>query len=119
MKKFYENYSHVSYLAVEESNGKLIAQEIQNHVDTFEAMREKKKQDEIERLRLIEERRLQKLQEEEEVRRKKAEEEAEALRKVKNDSLDYYYINEINGNSNRNIFFEICEFRAKSRTFTV
>ncbi len=82
MKKFYEKYSYVSSVSVEETDKKALAQAIQSQVDAFDAMRETKKQDEIERLRLIEELRLQKLQEEEALARKKAEEEAEALRKV-------------------------------------
>jgi hypothetical protein len=82
MKKFYEKYGYVSSVNVEAIERKELAQAIQGQVDEFEAMREKKRQDEIERLRLIEELRLKKIQEEEELARKKAEEEAEAARKV-------------------------------------
>ena len=86
IRKFYENYSQVTSVSVSEVDEKSLGNKIQEEIDSFEDMREKKRQEEIERLRMIEVmKEMQRLKEEEELAaaeaKRKAEEE-EAARKV-------------------------------------
>ena len=73
----------MSTLEIADLNENSLAPEIQNKVDEYLSMREKQRQDELERLQMIELLRLQKIKEEEELAaKKKAEKEAETARKV-------------------------------------
>jgi hypothetical protein len=79
IKKFYEDYSHINSVRLEEAGDhKSVAAEIQNQIDSFIREREQKKLDEIEMKRILESLILQKQREEaEELARKQAAEEAE------------------------------------------
>ena len=91
IRKFYETYGHVNSVPIDNVEEKDLGDKIQNEIDLFEEMKENKRQEEVERLRMIEMLRLQKVQEEEEAAaKKKAEEEAEIVRKVRKKSLKLF-----------------------------
>jgi hypothetical protein len=81
---FYENYSSVSIIDAIEFDKKKLGKQIENELDNFVALREEKKQKEIEEKNLIEKILKQKQKEEEEkIAKKTAEEQAAALQAQK------------------------------------
>jgi len=84
IRKFYENYSSVSVIDASEFDKQKLGTQIENELDNFVALREQKKQEEIEEKNLIEKILKQKQKEEEEKIAKKAtEEQAVALQAQK------------------------------------
>lgn len=84
IKRFYEDYSTIHTVNAEEPDHKQLSSMIQNEFDSFIAMRERKKQEELEQKRMVEILLKQKQEEEEAAKlRKKAEEEAAKLKAVR------------------------------------
>lgn len=81
MKKFYEDYSHLSIIKLKGNESvKDVAQEVQNHIENFISIRDKKKIDDLEEIRNYQN--LQKEKEEELMKKtckEKEVKEAEAL----------------------------------------
>lgn len=84
IRHFYENYSTVAVIDAIEFDKKKLGKQIENELDNFVALREEKKQKEIEEKNLIEKILKQKQKEEEEkIAKKAAEEQAAALQAQK------------------------------------